>query len=170
MTDTDPRTPSTRPYLVRALHEWCTENGFSPYMAVYVDESVQVPSEYVVNGEIVLNVSYDATSGLQLGNDYITFKARFGGIPRDVMIPSSHVLAIYAKENGQGMGFPPPDQPAVALSDSDHSTDDSAGAKVTPLRAVPSPTSTGSEAEPMGEEDPPPTPPSGGRPSLKRVK
>ncbi len=99
---------STRPYLIRALYEWCTDNGFTPYVAVRVDDSVQVPREYVKDGEIVLNISYDATSALQLGNDFIEFKARFGGKPRDIMVPVGRVIAIYARENGQGMAFPPP--------------------------------------------------------------
>ena len=97
---------STRPYLIRALHEWCTDNGFTPYIAVRVDDSVQVPREYVNDGEIVLNVGFDATSSLQLGNDYIEFKARFGGVPREIIVPIDRVIAIYARENGQGMAFP----------------------------------------------------------------
>jgi len=101
-----PDAGSTRPYLLRALHEWCTDSGFTPYVAVLVDETVQVPQEYVKNGEIVLNVSYDATSGLRLGNDYIEFKARFAGVAREILIPINRVLAIYARENGQGMAFP----------------------------------------------------------------
>ena len=101
-----PDAGSTRPYLLRALHEWCTDSGFTPYVAVLVDETVQVPQEYVKNGEIVLNVSYDATSGLRLGNDYIEFKARFAGVAREILIPVNRVLAIYARENGQGMAFP----------------------------------------------------------------
>ena len=104
-----PQDPnSTRPYLIRALHEWCSDNGFTPHVAVKVDESVQVPREYVNNGEIVLNIGLDATSGLQLGNDFIEFKARFGGQPRDILVPVGRVIAIYARENGQGMAFPPP--------------------------------------------------------------
>ncbi len=99
---------STRPYLIRALHEWCTDNGFTPHVAVKVDDSVQVPREHVNDGEIVLNVGLDATSGLQLGNDFIEFKARFGGQPRDIIVPIGRVIAIYARENGQGMAFPPP--------------------------------------------------------------
>ena len=79
---------STRPYLIRALHEWCSDNGFTPHIAVKVDESVRVPLEYVNNGEIILNVAMDATSGLQLGNDFIEFKARFGGQPRDILVLS----------------------------------------------------------------------------------
>mgnify|MGYP006174397131 CR=1 FL=1 len=97
--------PSTRPYLIRALYEWCSENGFTPYVAVKVDNSVQVPREYVQGGEIVLNVSMDATSSLKLGNDFIEFKARFGGKPRDIMVPISRVMAIYARENGAGTVF-----------------------------------------------------------------
>lgn len=96
---------STRPYLIRALHEWCSDNGFTPHIAVKVDESVRVPLEYVNNGEIILNVAMDATSGLQLGNDFIEFKARFGGQPRDILVPVGRVIAIYARENGQGMAF-----------------------------------------------------------------
>ena len=99
---------STRPYLVRALHDWCTDNGFTPYVAVHVDASVQVPMEYVKNNEIVLNVSFEATSGMHLGNDAIEFKARFGGVTREIVVPMDHVVAIYARENGQGMAFPMP--------------------------------------------------------------
>lgn len=99
---------STRPYFIRALHEWCTDNGFTPYLSVRVDSSVQVPNEYVKDGEIVLNIGLDATGGLQLGNDYIEFKARFGGKARNIMVPISRVIAIYARENGQGMAFPLP--------------------------------------------------------------
>ena len=69
---------STRPYLIRALHDWCTDNGFTPYVAVFVDASVQVPTEYVKNNEIVLNIGFEATTSLKLGNEAIEFKARFG--------------------------------------------------------------------------------------------
>jgi len=106
----DTELPSTRPYLIRALYEWCSENGFTPYVAVKVDGSVQVPREYVQGGEIVLNVSMDATSSLKLGNEFIEFKARFGGKPRDIMVPIHRVMAIYARENGQGMAFPVSDE------------------------------------------------------------
>mgnify|MGYP006183106519 FL=1 len=106
---------STRPYLIRALHEWCADNGLSPYIAVQVDASVQVPMEFVKNGEIVLDVSMDATSGLRLGNEYIEFKARFAGVAREIIIPVTHVIAIYARENGQGMAFPAPAPAAAPL-------------------------------------------------------
>ncbi|NJK42293.1 MAG: ClpXP protease specificity-enhancing factor, partial [Aquincola sp.] len=102
---------STRPYLIRALHDWCTDNGFTPYIAVHVDANVQVPKEYVKNNEIVLNVGFEATSGLKLGNDAIEFKARFGGQAREIVVPVNHVVAIYARENGQGMAFPVPSAP-----------------------------------------------------------
>ncbi len=105
---------STRPYLIRALHEWCRDNGYTPYIAVHVDASVRVPPEYVKNREIVLNVGFDATNGLVIGNDFIEFKARFGGSPREIVVPVSHVIAIYARENGQGMAFPAPSDTAVA--------------------------------------------------------
>src|SRR4051812_31958355 len=99
---------STRPYLIRALYDWCTDNGLTPYVAVLVDDTVHVPREYVKNGEIVLNISFDATSSLKLGNEFIEFKARFAGSARDIMVPVNRVIAIYARENGQGMAFPVP--------------------------------------------------------------
>ena len=168
---------STRPYLIRALHDWCTDNGYTPYLAVFVDRSVQVPVEYVKNNEIVLNVSFDATSGLQLGNEYIEFRARFGGVPRDILVPVDHVIAIYARENGQGMAFPVPTEAGVEPAADDAAEmeqgaqpDEAAGPG---LKLAPS-----VEREPpaaplaSGEDAPsePPQPPSGPRPSLKRVK
>lgn len=98
--------PSTKPYLIRAIHEWCSDNGFTPYIVVVVDGSVRVPMEYVKDGEIVLNISYDATGSLSILNDYVAFKGRFGGVARDISFPVARVAAIYAKENGQGMAFP----------------------------------------------------------------
>ncbi|QWE11457.1 ClpXP protease specificity-enhancing factor [Polynucleobacter sp. es-EL-1] len=98
--------PSNKPYLIRALHQWCTDFGFTPFIAVFVDENVEVPMEFVKNNEIVLNLSLEACHQLNLDNDWISFQARFGGVPRKIMVPVSHVLAIYARENGQGMSFP----------------------------------------------------------------
>lgn len=103
---TTAETTSTRPYLIRALYEWCTDNGLTPHLAVRVDGSVQVPQEYVKEGEIVLNISFDATSALKLGDEVIEFKGRFGGAPREIRVPIQQVMAIYARENGQGMSFP----------------------------------------------------------------
>ena len=97
---------STRPYLIRALHEWCTDNGFTPLSRCRWMQHTQVPNEYVKDKEIVLNLSFDATSGLKLGNDFIEFKARFSGIARDISVPVNRVIAIYARENRQGMAFP----------------------------------------------------------------
>ena len=102
----DTEVTSTRPYLIRAIHEWCCDNGYTPHITVSVNRSVQVPLEYVKDGEIVLNVGLTATTGLQLGNDYIAFKARFAGVARDIMVPVDQVIAIFARENGQGMAFP----------------------------------------------------------------
>ena len=98
--------PSNKPYLIRALHQWCSDNGFAPFMAVFVDSTVEVPMEFVKNDEIVLNLSTEACHQLQIENDYISFQARFGGVPRKILVPITHVLAIYARENGQGMSFP----------------------------------------------------------------
>jgi stringent starvation protein B len=105
---TDEHGTSTRPYLIRGLHEWCTDNGFTPYIAVFVTAAVQVPVEYVKNNEIVLNIGFEATSGLKMGNEFIEFRARFGGVTREIIVPVDHVVAIYARENGQGMAFPAP--------------------------------------------------------------
>lgn len=96
---------STKPYLIRAIHEWCSDQGLTPYIVVVVRDTMQVPMEYVKNGEIVLNASYNATRNLALGNDYISFSARFNGVSRDVVIPVGAVVSIFAKENGEGMGF-----------------------------------------------------------------
>jgi stringent starvation protein B len=175
---------STRPYLIRALYEWCTDNGFTPYVAVAVDDSVQVPREYVKNNEIVLNISFDATSSLQLGNDFIEFKARFAGSAREIIVPISHVIAIYARENGQGMAFPmgaastlapaakptPGDDagpgtalaPPVALAPLRNDAPDS---KI--MQLVPESTPMVSES---GADSPEPPEPPRTRPALKRVK
>jgi stringent starvation protein B len=99
---------STKPYLVRAIYDWCTDSGFTPYVAVAVDETVRVPAEFVNNGEIVLNVSALATSRLLVDNEAISFQARFGGVPCEVYVPMAQVIAIYARENGQGMAFEVP--------------------------------------------------------------
>ena len=175
---------STRPYLIRALHDWCTDNGFTPYLAVHVDRSVQVPMEYVKNNEIVLNVCFEATSGLKLGNEFIEFRARFGGMARDILVPVDHVVAIYARENGQGMAFPMPtgESDAAAAGTAgpvSHSTAPaSAPAQDAPrgLRLAPAtPPATDETIDAPGDDDtdPPdsPTPaPAGARPALKRIK
>lgn len=96
---------STKPYLLRAIHEWCTDNGFTPYIAVKVGSFAKVPMHYVRDGQIVLDISYDATHDLDMNNTAIQFKARFGGVSQDIYIPVENVAAIYASENGQGMGF-----------------------------------------------------------------
>jgi stringent starvation protein B len=96
---------STKPYLLRAIYEWCTDNGFTPYISVKVNAAVQVPMEFVRKGEIVLNVAFTATSGLKMDNDAVKFKARFGGVSREIYVPVANVQAIFASENGQGMVF-----------------------------------------------------------------
>lgn len=98
-------TVSTRPYLIRAIHQWCTDQGQTPYMVVWVDENVQVPMEFVKNNEIVLNVGYGATQGLSMDNDWISFSARFGGVSREIWIPVGNVLSIFSRDSGEGMGF-----------------------------------------------------------------
>lgn len=168
MVDTpDNQGTSTRPYLLRALHDWCTDNGFTPYVAVYVGPGVQVPMEYVKNNEIVLNVGFEATSGLQLGNEFIEFKARFGGVAREIRVPVDHVVAIYARENGQGMAFPVPTDGGARAESTAEPT------PIRGLRLASSETPAAAAATPPGPpDDTPPEPagPAGGRPALKRVK
>lgn len=96
---------STKPYFMRAIYEWCTDNGFTPYMAVKVFGAAKVPMEFVRNGEIVLNISFGATSGLKMDNEAVMFNARFGGVSREIYVPIVNVQAVYASENGQGMAF-----------------------------------------------------------------
>ncbi|WP_024304052.1 ClpXP protease specificity-enhancing factor [Pseudogulbenkiania sp. MAI-1] len=96
---------STKPYLIRALHEWCTDNGHTPYIVVWVTEQTSVPREFVKNNEIVLNIAHTACKGLKIDNDWISFSARFGGVARDIWIPVGNVMSIFARETGEGMGF-----------------------------------------------------------------
>ncbi len=169
--DDDQGATTTKPYLIRALHEWCTDNGFAPHIAVRVDGSVRVPTEFVRNDEIVLNVCFEATHGLKLGNDFIEFKARFGGVAREVVVPVTHVIAIYARENGQGMAFPAPDGTAPAPVAAGASRDASGGhSERGGLRSVPS--EAHAQSDDGSDGKPPPNGPSGGgpRPQLKRVK
>ena len=98
-------TTSTKPYLLRALYEWCVDNGHTPYISVMVDGRTHVPMEYVRDGEIVLNIGPLAASRLVIGNEMIECSARFSGTARELSIPVSAVAAIYARENGQGMSF-----------------------------------------------------------------
>jgi len=98
-------TVSTKPYLIRAIHEWCVDQGFTPYLAAVVDSNTLVPPGAARDGQIVLNVGYDATHELSIGNELITFQARFGGVAHSLAIPVGNVVAIYARENGQGMAF-----------------------------------------------------------------
>lgn len=118
---------STKPYLIRAIYEWCTDGGLTPYLAVTVGAHTRVPMEFAKNGQIVLNISQASTRNLIIGNDLIQFSARFGGVSRDIEVPVESVASIYARENGQGLSFvveegPVPEessqtQPAGAIED-----------------------------------------------------
>lgn len=141
--------PSTKPYLLRAIWEWCCDNGFTPHIAVEVDERTRVPREFVRDGQIVLNLGPSATNKLQIGNDFIDFQARFGGVARDLSVPVTRVSAIYARENGAGMAFEIDGEAVLA----DESYVPPEAAETTP-------------------DDPEPEPPrpEGGRPKLQRIK
>ena len=132
----------TKPYLIRAIHEWCTDSNMTPYLAVRVDANTKVPAEHVKNGEIVLNVSHDATHRLTIGNELIQFAARFNGVSRECSIPLEAVTGIFAKENGQGLVFPR--EPVAELA------------------PAPNPAST--------EPGPPAAPTNGGKPRLQVIK
>ena len=153
---------STRPYLIRALYEWCTDNGYTPFLAVLVNENVRVPLEFVKDGEIVLNISFDATSALSLGNEFIEFKGRFGGVARDIVIPVERVLAIYARENGQGMAFP-------MLAATTTAEDAPVVASVKSLAPI-APVAPVAVALDDGGDAPSPKPSGGTRPALTRIK
>ncbi len=135
----------TKPYLLRALYEWCVDNGYTPHLAVKVDSRVQVPTEYVRDGEITLNISPTAVHKLQMGNELIEFSARFAGVARQILVPVAAVYQIYAKETNQGLSF-----------------------DVEPARPSP----PAEAATPAALPAPPPEPgrPSGGKPQLKRIK
>ena len=140
----------TKPYILRALYEWCVDNGYTPHLAVKVDSHVQVPSEYVKAGEITLNISPTAVHKLQMGNEQIEFSARFGGVARQIAVPIAAVHALYARETGHGMTFDAePAKPPVQA--------DAAGE---PVKAVPT-------ALPAPSD---PKKPTGGKPRLTRVK
>ena len=147
----------TKPYLLRALFEWCVDNGYTPHLAVRVDSRTQVPNEYVKNGEITLNISPNAVHKLQLGNELIEFSARFGGVARQISVPLANVYALYARETGHGMTFdiegPKPSVQARAEGES-------ASANTRPPTALPAPTTP----------EPPKKPTGGGKPTLRRIK
>jgi stringent starvation protein B len=136
---------STKPYFIRAIYEWCSDCGYTPYLSVRVDERTRVPMEYVKNGEIVLNVSLNATRNLTINNELVQFSARFNGVSREVSIPVERVQGIFARENGQGAFFTVESSAALAI------------APVTPVA------SGDAEAEP-------PRPPAAGKSRLKLVK
>ena len=145
---------STKPYLIRAIFQWCVDQGLTPYLAVSVDHRTQVPRAFVQEGQIVLNVSVDATQNLVMGNELIAFQARFGGVAQNIAVPVDNVSAIYARENGHGMAF----EVTPAAGQDDHeaggSADFSAGESSADATQEPS-------AEP---------PKGGGRSHLKLIK
>lgn len=96
---------STKPYLIRAIYDWCSDNALTPYMAVKVDESTRVPSAYVRDGEIIINISMEAVRNLRIDNGEITCEGRFGGVSHNILIPVTAVIGIFSKETGQGLVF-----------------------------------------------------------------
>jgi len=161
---------STKPYLLRALYEWCTDNSYTPYIVVVVDARTRVPAEFVKNGEIVLNVSFEATGNLKIDNDFIHFKARFGGVAREIEVPVSNVSAIYARENGQGMAFEVQrDDEGQRKKKSRSEPAKTPARKISPLLSSVPPVSADSGK--TADDDKQPDPPGkGGRPRLTRIK
>jgi stringent starvation protein B len=162
---------STKPYLIRALYEWCTDSGYTPYVAVAVDAHTLVPREFVRNGEIVLNISDQATHRLKIDNAFISFQARFTGMARELSIPIANVISIYARETGHGMAFEVPK--ALALSETED-TSPVADTEVTQEVATERPSLSVVSSEPAAEtEDTPPDEPGSptpSRPKLTRIK
>ncbi len=161
---------STKPYLLRAIYEWCTDSGYTPHIAVKVDANARVPMEFVKNGEIVLNISFGATSGLKMDNELIRFSARFGGVAREISVPVENVLAIYANENGQGMAFEPP---ILRVHDEDQEPAPSgavAGGGPPTLASVPTTQQSEPGSSPTLPDDGPKSPKKGARPTLTRIK
>lgn len=163
---------STKPYLLRAIYEWCTDNGFTPYLAVVVDQKTRVPKEFVKDGEIVLNIGFSATSGLKMENDFIIFHARFGGVSREIVVPVENVAAIYARENGQGMAFELEKAPGVdadaALEPIRERFPQQLSSDAPGLTAVPASEKDGNENS--ATDQPPEPPKKGPRPTLTRIK
>lgn len=164
---------STKPYLLRALYEWCTDSGFTPYIVVIVDSSTKVPMEFVKNGEIVLNISFSATAQLKMDNNFVQFRARFGGVSREIEVPIENITAIYARENGQGMTF---DTNLVErLTSKKKNLGDDADASnqkaetVFTLAAVPKGDAQQSGDKANDDDQPDPPKPSG-KPTLTRIK
>jgi stringent starvation protein B len=180
---------STKPYLIRAIHEWCSDNGYTPYLAVSIDSRCVVPRDYVKAGEIVLNVSVSATNALSMGNELIEFQARFGGVAREISVPIECVSAVYARENGHGMAFDVPKPLALTPEEAALQTIKSSGKKPT-LKSVPDSSVTSPVAlvdvsvdakvivdqvktdasDSLEAPEPTPPPTNGGPPKLKRVK
>lgn len=153
---------STKPYLLRAIYEWCSDNGYTPYLAARVDANTRVPREFVENNEIVLNISFTATSGLAMKNDWISFSARFGGVSRDIEVQVDNVIAIYAHENGQGMAFEVTPRSTEAAP--------SERSAPTGLTAVPSTPEHSHEETAVPDDDPEPPKKNSGKPTLTRIK
>ena len=148
----------TKPYILRALYEWCVDNGYTPHLAVKVDERSLVPTEYVKGGEITLNISPTAVHKLQMSNDLVEFSARFSGAARQISVPVACVYALYARETGHGMTFDLESaQPAAPTGPAGEPV--AAPASGAAPSAVPAPVS------PTG-----PAKPTGGKPKLRRVK
>ena len=154
----------TKPYLLRALYEWCVDNGYTAHLAVKVDSRSQVPSEYVRNGEITLNVSPSAVHKLQMGNDLIEFSARFAGVARQISVPVAGVCALYARETGQGMTFEADAAKPALQSEAEKEPANGSSSNEAGPAALPVP--LGVAGAPPTE----PTKPTGGKPKLRRIK
>jgi stringent starvation protein B len=150
----------TKPYLLRALYQWCVDNGYTPHLGVKVDSSAQVPVEHIRNGEITLNISPLAVHKLQMGNERIEFSARFGGVARQISVPVTRVFALYARETGGGMSFEiEAEQPPVQ-----------AETEAAPPPGLPVASETPQLPPPAAGGEPKSGPGAGGKPTLRRVK
>jgi stringent starvation protein B len=154
----------TKPYLLRALYQWCVDNGYTPHLGVKVDSRSQVPAEHIRNGEITLNISPLAVHKLQMGNESIEFSARFAGVARQISVPVARVFALYARETGGGMSFETEADGASLQGPSVRSESEGG-----PVAVMPSAASEAAPVPPPGATEPPKAGP-GGKPTLRRVK
>ena len=132
---------STKPYLIRAIHEWCTDSDLTPYLTVKIDSQTRVPMEYVDDGQITLNISHGAAHHLKIDNDVINFSARFNGVAREILVPMTAVKGIFGKETGQGMVFNL-EAETIAMQDETDSNENPDELQ-SPLQPTPSPTKRG---------------------------
>ncbi|MDE3010702.1 MAG: ClpXP protease specificity-enhancing factor [Pseudomonadota bacterium] len=162
-------SPSTKPYLLRAIYEWCVDSGYTPYLSVQVDGATRVPLEFVKEGLIVLNIGPNATRNLTMSNQQVDFHTRFNGVSREVSVPVGAITGIFARENGEGLAFEV-ERPAEGDAQDARRILDAAEEARPAAPAAAGPAAQADADEGGGPSDPPPGSPPRGRPSLRVIK